>query len=174
MCDISINTENGRFIYRSAGLILKENQVLLITEEGLDFWFLPGGRTQLLEHSKAAAGREVAEELHVEPTVERLLWIGEYMYFLKHRQTMCHNIDFVYLCQLPPDSAILSEPSGVREDIFNANNRVNIFKWFDIDKLHEIQILPPFLSNAIKDLPKEPKYIYTPLSIVEPKLQEKV
>ncbi len=159
MSDISFKTENGRFLYRSAGVIIHENRVLLITEEGLDFWFPAGGRTQLMEPSKAAAVREVAEELHVKPIDARLLWIAEHIYFSKHHNQMCHELHFIYLCHVAPDSPILSEPLGVREDLFNTNGKANIFKWHDIDKLHEIEINPHFLTEALKDLPSEPKHI---------------
>jgi len=46
-----ITFEEGekRFTYRVAGIALDVDRVLLLRTEKDDFWFLPGGRVELLE-----------------------------------------------------------------------------------------------------------------------------
>jgi ADP-ribose pyrophosphatase YjhB (NUDIX family) len=61
--DISWSGPGGTFNLRVAAVITRGDQVLLCTVEGLDYWFLPGGRVRFGEPSDAALARELAEEL---------------------------------------------------------------------------------------------------------------
>jgi 8-oxo-dGTP pyrophosphatase MutT (NUDIX family) len=61
--DISWSGPDGTFNLRVAAIIRRGEEVLLCTVDGLDYWFLPGGRVRLGEASDAALARELAEEL---------------------------------------------------------------------------------------------------------------
>jgi 8-oxo-dGTP pyrophosphatase MutT (NUDIX family) len=71
---ISIGFEKGRFNYRVAGVLLRGNKVLLHKEEKDLYWYLPGGRCELLEPSPDTLVREFMEEANATVTVKRLLW----------------------------------------------------------------------------------------------------
>ncbi len=74
---ITFDADRARFNYRIVAIIRHDDHVLLCQEEGQDFWFMPGGRAELLEPSTETVVREIREELGVEAHVERLVWIVE-------------------------------------------------------------------------------------------------
>ena len=41
---LSFKMDDGRFNFRVSGVILHNDKILLVTNEGLDFWYVPGGR----------------------------------------------------------------------------------------------------------------------------------
>jgi ADP-ribose pyrophosphatase YjhB (NUDIX family) len=61
--DISFSGPAGTFNLRVAAVIFRGDQVLLCAVDGLDYWFLPGGRVRFGEPSDVALVRELAEEL---------------------------------------------------------------------------------------------------------------
>jgi len=52
--DISWSGPNGTFNLRVAAIIRRGEEILLCTVDGLDYWFLPGGRVRFGEVSDAA------------------------------------------------------------------------------------------------------------------------
>ncbi len=87
-----ITFEEGgkKFNYRVVGIALDVDRVLLLRTEKDDFWFLPGGRVELLEPSQDALIREMREELEVDVRVERLVWVVEN--FFEYEGKFCHEL----------------------------------------------------------------------------------
>ena len=71
--DISFKTECGRFNYRIAGVVIHEGKVLLMTEDRIDFWYLPGGRAHMFESSVQALQREIQKKLGEAPAMDRFI-----------------------------------------------------------------------------------------------------
>lgn len=146
---ISFEVEGRRFQFRAVGVAVHDGRVLLHQAEGDDFWALPGGRVELLESAAAALVREIAEELHVEAEVERLLWVAEN--FFRYEGQLFHELGFYFLMALPEawieahfdDSVVGLEDSGVRLT----------FRWFDLDALHALPLYPTFLAHGLQALP---------------------
>lgn len=78
------------FMCRVAGVAVHDDRVLLHRSGHDDFWALLGGRLEVGETSVAGLRREMREELDVDVTVGRLLWVIEN--FFDH-----HPLD------MPPD-----------------------------------------------------------------------
>lgn len=74
---ITIEYGGTRFNYRVAGVLVRGNMVLLHKEEKDQYWYLPGGRCELMETSVETLVREFREEANATVTVQRLLWVIE-------------------------------------------------------------------------------------------------
>jgi ADP-ribose pyrophosphatase YjhB (NUDIX family) len=61
--DISFSGPAGTFNLRVAAVIVRGDQVLVCTVDGLDYWFLPGGRVRFGEPSDVALVRELTGTL---------------------------------------------------------------------------------------------------------------
>ena len=139
---------DARFNYRVAGIALDGNRVLFTRVETEDFWFLPGGRVELLETSGEALIREMKEELGVEVRIERLLWVVENFFELDGKSY--HELGLYFLMTLPRNCSIYK-----KNDVFEGNEdglKV-IFKWYPLDILDKVPIVPSFLCTGLLSIP---------------------
>ena len=151
---ISFDIGQTRFHYRAASVYLHRGHVLLCTVEGLDFWFIPGGRCEAMETSADAVVREMGEELGVEARVERLLWVVEN--FFTHAGQSFHEVGLYYLMALPPDSPLLNI-SRVHEG--DEHGERMTYRWFPLDELERTRVYPIFLREALPRIPNAIQHI---------------
>lgn len=90
--DATFQTEVGRFNYRVAGILIHQNQLLVMTDERSPYYYLPGGRVSMSEVSTEAIKREIKEELEVEVEVSRLLWVVENFFTEQQSGEQFHEI----------------------------------------------------------------------------------
>jgi 8-oxo-dGTP pyrophosphatase MutT (NUDIX family) len=151
---ITFDRGNLRFSYRVAGVAIRDGKVLV--QEPLDrsFCFLPGGRAELQESAGETLRREMQEELHVDVTVGRLLWVVEN--FFEHGGKTFHELGLYFLLTFPDDSPIVdtSKTFSVQEGLHEY-----AFRWQALDGLDSIQIYPSFLQTALQSLPAGTEHI---------------
>ncbi|MBU3144507.1 NUDIX hydrolase [Clostridium sp. CF012] len=82
--DISFKTDEGRFNYRVAGIIIHDNKLLIMKGEHSPYYYIPGGRVAMNELSEYAIIREIKEELNAEVKVNRMLWVNENFFHEKN------------------------------------------------------------------------------------------
>ena len=153
---ITFQQDTSHFNYRVVGVLLHEDKILLQSAEDIDFWVLPGGRGEFGESAQEAIVREMFEELGEEATIERLLWVLEN--FFEYQDKRWHEISFVFLVSLPPESPVYQQ-SGDFDGYEPEMNAKLIFRWFRLDELGKIRLYPVFLRTAIYDLPETVQYI---------------
>ncbi|MDZ5609895.1 NUDIX hydrolase [Bacillus pseudomycoides] len=144
--DLTFKLEKTCFNYRVGALCKHDNKMLMIQDEGEDFWYIPGGRVQMLESSEAAVKRELREELGVDVDVKRLLWTAENFFTYDTRQF--HEISFYYevnLLELPA--------KGENSFILEEGGRRYIFQWVSLEDISEYNLKPDFLKDKVNDLP---------------------
>ncbi|MBF6595557.1 MAG: NUDIX hydrolase [Thermaceae bacterium] len=152
--------QNGiRFNYRVAGVAIKNAQVLLCCTSDGDFWYLPGGRVELGEESRAALRREMQEELGLEVEVSRMVWVSEN--FFEQGGKTVHELGLYYLMEVP------LEPSSQPFVLSNLT-----FAWFPLSQLHGLNLQPEFLKTTLKALPVRAKHIVRNAFSAEPPTAE--
>jgi len=151
-----ITFEEGgkRFTYRVAGIALEVDRVLLLRTEKDDFWFLPGGRVELLELSQDALIREMQEELEVKVHVERLVWVVEN--FFEYEGRSYHELALYFLMSFPPDSRLYEKNEAFVGD---EDGLKLIFRWHPLGKLEEIPLYPTFLRKRLNSIPQITEHI---------------
>jgi ADP-ribose pyrophosphatase YjhB (NUDIX family) len=144
-----ITFEEGgkRFNYRVVGIALDVDRVLLLRTEKDDFWFLPGGRVELLEPSQDALIREMREELEVDVRVERLVWVVEN--FFEYEGKSYHELALYFLMSFLPDSHLNEKSEAF---VGNEDGLKLIFKWHPLGKLEEIPLYPTFLRERLNSI----------------------
>lgn len=163
---ITIKKNDNVFNYRVAGVAIYNEKVLIHKGVNWDFWALPGGRCEFLETSNETLIREMNEEIGVEITIIRLLYLVENFFNLKGKRY--HELSLYYLMEFPPDFKLVFE-----NDIFYGKERVFdfekskfngkefkfIFKWVEIDKIETIRLHPVFLHKSLKNIKPFPEHI---------------
>ena len=140
-----------RFNLRVAGVAYGPNGVLLQQAVGTDFWFLPGGRVELLESADEALRRELHEELGVEVTVERLLWVVENFFTLEGRRF--HELGLYFQVALPPGVPAAGQFLGREPDV------PLVFAWFPLERLADVVLHPSFLRTALAHPPASVRHL---------------
>lgn len=128
---------SGReFNLRVAGVLIRENKVLLQRNRKGDAWVFPGGRAEVFEETAATVIREFQEELDVRPEVDRMLWVIENFqaYGVRH----LHDIGIYYLVHTERLDGYLAGREFFRED----RDVQLTFKWVDIGELNSIKLYP--------------------------------
>jgi 8-oxo-dGTP pyrophosphatase MutT (NUDIX family) len=154
--DIVWDTDEGRFNYRVAGVCVARGRVLLTQVVGDDFWFMPGGRCQLMESATGTLAREMQEELGVPVRIGRLLWINEEFFVLGGQSW--HEVGLYFRMALPADcdyrdqDRIFIPPTPEGEPLF-------AFRWFPLGELDRIRLFPVFLRTALQRPPRTPRHV---------------
>lgn len=151
---ITFDQDGKRFNYRVAGVALHGDRVLLNREEEHRFWFMPGGRAELLEPAHETLQREFREELNLEIQVGRLLWIVESFFERFHKAY--HQLSLYFLITLPRDWPLLMVEGPFRGIEEQANL---LFQWYHLDELDTIRMYPLFLKQALRTLPDTTEHI---------------
>ena len=149
---IAFNIGNARFNYRVAGVALHDDRVLLHYAPEDDFWFLPGGRCEILESSADTLRREMREELGVDVEIKRLLWVVE-NFFTWVDGTPFHELSFYYLVAIPPESSL-----HMHIGVFVGSEDAN-FRWYRLDELEGMRVQPAFLREGLRSLPDTIQHI---------------
>ncbi|WP_342559926.1 NUDIX domain-containing protein [Psychrobacillus sp. FSL W7-1457] len=149
--DLSFKTDEGRFNYRVAGLIINEGKILIMKDERSPYYYVPGGRVGLHEKSEDAIHREIREELSTEVAIDRLLWINENFFEEEVSKERFHEICFFYLLSLKNDD-LLNKGNQFTE---NENGKINTYYWKAFDELQELNVFPLFLKEKCHDLPQQ-------------------
>ena len=151
------------FGFRAAGVMLRDDKVLLQTDDQVDFWVLPGGGVRPFESSEAAVKREFREELGIEIRVLRLLWIVENAFVFDGIRVHGIGLDFLVEPVAWIDRITQASFSGLETDYQVAGTRYEhiavlplTFRWFDISELDTITIKPQVYHSALRDIPDHP------------------
>lgn len=151
---LEIESEDWRFQPRVAAVCVWQDHVLLQRALDGEFWVLPGGRVRPLELTADALKRTMRWEIAQEVTVQRLLWVMEYVTRVAGRAF--HELGFYYVINLPENSPFLDltrDHAGVER------GRDLLLRWVPIRDLPALELLPGFLRTAMAQLPDSPQHI---------------
>ena len=75
--DITFEAPEGIFNYRVCAVIIRNESLLVMTDERCPYYYLPGGRVALHETAEEAVLREIREELEIDAKIIRPLWFNQ-------------------------------------------------------------------------------------------------
>ncbi|MEU2086646.1 NUDIX domain-containing protein [Streptomyces albus] len=130
-------------------VIVHDGRVLLQRAhwEGQDCYFLPGGGQHPGEPLDAAARREVHEETGLTVTVEKLLWLREYIganHEHADAEAATHRIEAVFQCT--PDGSPGRLGGHAADDVQTG------LEWVELEKVPDLNLLPRALRQPIAAL----------------------
>lgn len=154
--DILFKTDDFVFSYRVAGLLIKNNKVLLqrpISDTG---YAIPGGHVSFGETNEETLIREFREEIGVDIKVENLKWVGEI--FFPWGDKPCHQINLFYKVTLTEDTQIPlhGEFYGI-EKIENCSFKLE-FSWVDLKDILNVELYPTNAKELLLNNSKEIKH----------------
>ena len=140
--DITIKNDKYRFGVRVGAIILNrdENKILVQKQNKIDEYIIPGGRLNILEDTQYAITRELDEELGIVNEEVRLKYIIE-----SNIKNKYHEIGFYYIVVI--DEIKYNINDGFKS--LDLNEDESLFKWIDIDKLNNYELLINCLGEKI-------------------------
>ncbi|HMA63638.1 MAG: NUDIX hydrolase [Fibrobacterota bacterium] len=150
--DLVFDRDNTRFNFRAVGILIHDNKVLLHKINNNPYWSLPGGRVAFGESSQNSVIREMEEELGVNCTILRPLWVMENFFHSFNRDT--HELAFYFLLSVPDE--LLTKGISFTQKEYDSTL---YFQWHPLDTIESATLNPSFLRKALKQLPENLTYI---------------
>lgn len=147
--------ENYICNFRSVGVLIKDNKVLVQRDIDGSVYALPGGHVKIGESSIAALIREYKEETGATITCDRLIWIEEC--FWEWNKKMTNTVAFYYLIHLCDDTDIPDNGEFVSQK----DNCNVVLGWIPLDKLNSLTIYPSFLKEKIFSIGESTEHFIT-------------
>jgi len=148
MNDILFHRDNYVFSYRVAGILLRDNKILLQKPTNDTAYAIPGGHVELGETNAETLIREFKEEIGVDITVGDLKWVWEN--FFPWGDKPCHQICLYY------DVKLINEKQIPLDGVFVGDERIEgrdfkiEFHWTPIKALNQIEVYPTNIADLIK------------------------
>jgi ADP-ribose pyrophosphatase YjhB (NUDIX family) len=142
---ISHDVPGGRFNFRAAGIVMRDEHVLVTHSVREQHWYLPGGRVEWGESTRDAVGREIAEELGVAGEVGELAIVLEN--FFAYGGHRWHELAHYYPVVLPS-----SFPFRVDGEVCHRSHDGGVdieFKWVRVDALAAHGFQPSALRREL-------------------------
>ena len=153
--DLTIKTNEGLFNHRVASVIVSNGKLLAQKNIKDNTYYLVGGRVAFGESTEDALVREVREELGVNITSYRPLWVNE-CFFIDGGKKF-HEIGVYYLVDISNTGFDRFEKHFETEE----GHRTNTYEWLDIRSLEQVELYPLFIKDEIKSLDDGLKLIIT-------------
>jgi ADP-ribose pyrophosphatase YjhB (NUDIX family) len=151
---VEIEADGWRFQPWVAALCVWQDHVLLQGALDGEFWVLPGGRLLPLELTADALIRTLRWETGQEVTIQRLLWVMEYVAPIRGEPV--HELGFYYAVDLPENSPFLDV---TRDHAGVERGHDLVLRWFRVDDLPDVPLLPDFLRTGLRRLPEGPEHV---------------
>jgi ADP-ribose pyrophosphatase YjhB (NUDIX family) len=131
--------------FRSAGVLLQNNKLLVQHEANGNEYALPGGHVKIGETAAESLIREYKEETGFDIICKRLLWTEES--FWSWNKTRTSTIAFYYLIETV-------DRTGLPEDEFfsQKDNCSVLLGFMPLSKLKNITIYPSFIKDEIENI----------------------
>ncbi len=143
--DIKILKDYKEYKFRVAGIVIKNNKVLICRMHYNNYYCFPGGHVEILEDSLHAIERELNEELYFKVNIKSLFALHENFY--ENRNKKFHEICFYYLAE-PVEEVLLED--RIYEEIDHGNLVKYLYKWVDRNKLKDYKLHPEIIVEKLE------------------------
>ena len=136
---VCVDIDSIKFNLRVGGIAIKNNCIMLNREINHKFWFIPGGRIECGEDSKAAIIREMKEE--IEQTIEIVDFECMIENFFTTRDAKYHEIGLYYrinVNEVWEGSKYVKDGNGELE-----------YKWVKLEDLDKTVVYPSIVKDII-------------------------
>jgi 8-oxo-dGTP pyrophosphatase MutT (NUDIX family) len=128
----------GNFSYRTAALIIKDNQLLVAKNKDHLCYYTVGGGIEIYETSEEAVIREVFEETGLKLEIDRLVFVQER--FHKVNEQKFQEVVFFYIMKNFYNF-------NIENNSYTDQGTKETLHWLSLDELNKINLVPEFLKT---------------------------
>ena len=147
--DIGFKGKDRTFSYRACAVIINNDRILAMRDEKNPYFYLPGGRVKFYETAEHAILRELKEELCIEASIIRPLWLNQSFFTHDVNHETRHELCLYFLVDVT-ETDLLN-----RGYIFRHIEGTHhfIFEWIDFSRVQSEYLYPKFIKNELYNLP---------------------
>lgn len=146
--DIKIDNLSGNFKFRVNGILMHDDEILVVKMDNNPFYCLPGGHVKLGEDSKSAVIREIKEETGYDSHINKLVTTTE-NFFVRKNGKKIHELGFYYLLHLDDKEEVDNKEYETTEE---NEEKINLhFKWVPINELKNIDFKPQEVKEKLEN-----------------------
>lgn len=138
--------ENYICNFRSVGVLIRNNKILVQRDKDGSEYALPGGHVKIGECSNDSLVREYKEETGADIICKRLIWVEECFWEWNKKQTS--TLAFYYLINLCDETDIPDNGEFVSQK----DNCSVVLEWVPLEEIKSLTIYPSFLKEKIFDI----------------------
>ena len=142
--DMCVACEDGLLNIRVGAIIMKNDKVLMVGNENVDYLYSVGGRIKFGETAEEAIVREVFEETGVTMEIDRLGFVHENYFYgdvSSNLGKLIYEVSFYFYMKVPADFSPISES-------FTEDNSKEYLRWVALDE--DITMYPEFFKTELK------------------------
>lgn len=147
--DVSFRLGNEKFNYRVCAMMISNDKILAMRDEGSPYYYLPGGRVEIGETAEEAVIREIEEELGISPKIIRPLWLNQSFFTWNIDNQRYHELCIYFLMDIS-HTDLLSKGNGFKT---TEGHLTHTFEWLEFDRLKDEHFYPSFLKKEIFNIP---------------------
>ncbi|MBQ3074701.1 MAG: NUDIX domain-containing protein [Clostridia bacterium] len=150
--DMCVRCDNGLLNIRVGAIIMKDDKVLMVGNERVDYLYSVGGRIKFGETAEEAVVREVFEETGIEMKVDRLGFVHENYFYgdsPSNLGKLIYEISFFFYMNVPLDFTPISAS-------FTEDNNKEYLKWVSL--VEDIKMYPGFFRSELKNITNSVKH----------------
>lgn len=155
MKDWNFKIDNSICNFRSVGVLIKNDKILVQRDKDGNVYALPGGHVKIGESSADTLIREYKEETGADIICNKLIWIEEC--FWEWNNVKTNTLAFYYLIELKNDNDIPDSGNFISQK----DNCNVVLGWMPLNKLSEITIYPSFIKEKVFDIKPYPEHFIT-------------
>lgn len=143
--DISIKTEKDIFRLRAVGVIVKDETILMVSNDKDDYYYSVGGGVEIGEKAEECAVREVFEETGLNLEVDKLLFVHQNYFKIEDKgsEKEFHEVAFYFLMKYNGEEFI--------ENSITSTGAKEKLTWIPFDDFEKLNIFPKFLGEFVKN-----------------------
>lgn len=147
--DIEFEGRDGTFSYRACAVIINNNRILAMQDEKSPYFYLPGGRVKFHETAEHAVQRELKEELCIEASIIRPLWLNQAFFTHDVNHEIRHELCLYFLVDVAGTDLLN------RGQIFHHSEGKHhfVFEWLAFSRMQNEYLYPRFIKDKLHDLP---------------------
>ena len=140
--------------FRSAGVLIRNNKVLVQREKDGNEYAFSGGHVIIGETSEQSLMREYLEETGAKIIIEKLIWIEECFWVWDNKPA--NTIAFYYLISLEEESSIPHDYFASQKDNCNV-----VLEWATFEQLNNLILYPDVAKSKIQNISDKIEHFIT-------------